>query len=164
MTTLLTNQLYNNVGVSQKIRLYNSIKLKGLRVQIYKAGALVDGTLTCYIYKDSTLLDQSSLTYSQLNSISSEYWQGHILFDFDPISFISIDKTKNEGYEEIEFLFKIENYTDSDTNHIDLVRNYEALEDVTEYKRVPLYNETGDGLTTTYDNSMPISVELYLLG
>jgi len=161
MTTLLTNQCYNDIEQSQKIRLYNSIHLKGLRLHIYKAGILTDGQLTCGIYKNDSLVTESSISFTDLNSISNEYWQGLVLFEFDPILFISIDGE----YEEIEFRFKIENHTDSDINHIDIVRNYEAFKDVSEYKRPPLYGgETNDSLTTEYSNSMPISIELYVVG
>ena len=164
MTTLLTNQFYNDLPHSQKRRLFNSIHLKGLRLQIYKAGTLVDGQLTCEIYKDDVLVAEKSIDYSLINEISSDYWQGYILFEFDPILFISIDTTQNDGYEEIEFRFKIENHTDSDINHIDIVRDYEALVDVTNYKRPPLYGEeTTDSLTTEYSNSMPFSIELWTL-
>ena len=156
MSTLITHQLYNDTPVSQKIRLYNSIRLKGLRVHIYKYGTLVDGTFKCSIYKGSTLLCSSTIDYTQINTITDTYSHGYVLFEFD--NFISIEG----DYEEIELKFEMTNYTDSSSYNIDLVRDYEDLLDVTEYKRVPLYNETEDGLTTAYSNSMPIGLEMYL--
>lgn len=165
MTTLVTEQMYNDTPLEQEIRVYKSFYAKVIRFQIYKEGVLPDGILTLEIYDGVNLLSSKQITYEDINEITtSKYWHGYVSFEFDDAVFLSVNKIDN--YKEYTLKLTLSDHTDSDEKYIGVCRCWEKYlkNTLEEFRYAPLYgNETSDGITASFSNSYPLNFEIYNL-
>jgi len=123
MSTLLVDELYEDVVFRQPFKILRDINIAHIRAWIYKQGTLVDGDLTCEVYDGATLLATTSINYSVVNAAFSEaYAHGFVRFDFRSLS-LRLPEGQTEKEYFIEYSMK--NHTTDDANYIGITRRWE---------------------------------------
>lgn len=121
--TLLVDELYSGVVFEQNFKIQRSISISNVRPWIYKHGALLTGTLVCEVWQDATLLKQSTIAYTTINSeIPSTYAHGQIRFDYD-----ALQLNHNTLNTHTEYTIKVymQGYSNNTSGFIGVCRRYE---------------------------------------
>lgn len=121
MSTLLVDELLDGVVFSQKIRINRPINIQHIRPWIFKKGLPSTGVFTCDVKQGSTLLKSSTITLTDLATISNTYTHGYIRFDFDNL-FLTV--SEGQTYQEYTIEFYMDSYT-NESNYIAIVRDYD---------------------------------------
>lgn len=153
MSTLLVDELYSGIVVTQKFRTKETFQLAHFRPWIYKHGNGQIGDLTCRVKLNSTLLKEVTIDANTLNTaINGTYFHGYIRFDFDSM-WISHERT-NEYTEytiEVEFVG-----TSSPANFYGMCRQYNNL-------LYPAYGDLDINDEPKNSSISPYGYELYSL-
>lgn len=166
MTTLVAQILKNGESIEQKIRLYESVYIKCVKLHVLRNGVLTDGNLTLEVYDNTTLVGSETITHTQLNSTTGTYWHGKVVFVFDSSKFFSMLSSSNKNYNELTLKFTLSDHTNRDDVFIGICRDHEKYlkNDITDFKNPPLYGEyTENGVSAPYSESNPVSIEIYQL-
>ncbi len=103
--TLLVDELYNGIVITQKFKTQKSFQLAHTRLWIYKHRNGQVGDLTCRIKIGSTLLKEVTIDASELNTaIDGTYFHGYVRFDFDAM-WISHDRENEYTEYSVEYEF-----------------------------------------------------------
>ena len=110
---LLVDELYSGIIVTQRFRTTKSFQLSHFRPWIYKHGNGQVGNLTCRIKIGSTILKETTIDSSVLNTaISGTYFHGYVRFDFD-----SMPLFHKRTDEYTEYTVELEFVGTSDSNN-----------------------------------------------
>ena len=164
MTKLLMNKFNGNEDYTQKIRVYNTLSVKVIRLHAYKQGTLPTSNLYLRVYDTSTaeLIGSCAITHTQINTISGNFWHGFISFEFENSLHLSV--LPETDYREFSLVFRLEDYIDSEDNYFGFCRDYEKyIRNTLEgFSNAPLYGDyTVDGITTYFSDNAPIGLEFY---
>lgn len=174
MTTLVTSA-FDNTDIVQNVKFYRSTYVKCVRLHIYKRGVLPSGEITLSI-KDkitSEVLGSYTVTYTVLNDITdNEYWHGKISFEFENALFLTVYPTQT--YREYSLCFSSSNLPilntvlgseDYNVPYVEYVLEYEKniSNDIDNFKYVPYYGNSTDGLSTTFADESPLGIEIYTI-
>lgn len=146
MSTLIIDELYEDVVFEQRIRILRSTQIDAIRLWIYKNGTLLTGNLRCEIYDDVTLLKTVDIPYTDINAaITLPYAHGYIRFDVGPLA-LNVNET--ESYHEYTLKFSMNDYNNDTARYLAVCREWDQ-------RKYQVYDELGN------DNEEPAGIELY---
>lgn len=123
MSTLLIDELNNDVVFTQHVRIRKSIQVAHIRPWIYKHGTITDGMFRCEVYDGATLLKQVDINSSAINTeITQPYAHGYIRFDTAPLS---LNVYPTEEYHDYILKFSMVDHTNDPSNYIAIVREWD---------------------------------------
>lgn len=129
MSTLLIDELFEDVIFEQTIRITRSAQVGAIRLWVYKNGTLTSGNLTMQIYDGVTLLKQVEIPYTDLNAaVVLDYAHGYVRFDTDPLT-LNVGET--ESYHEYVLKFSMTGYTNDANKYIAVCREWDGPKYVT---------------------------------
>jgi hypothetical protein len=147
MSTLLIDELYSGIVITQNIRVSTNQSIAYIRPWIYKQGTLVDGSFRCQVYDGVTLLKQVDIPYTTINSeIPASYAHGYIRFDVSPLP---LNVTNGQAYQTYTLKFSMVSHTTNTSNYLAICRDWES-------PKYPVY----DGPILD-DTSAPYGIELF---
>ena len=123
MSQLFIEQLENGVNLDTTIRITKNTIIKHVRPQIYRQNTLPDGDLTLEIVQGSTVLQSQTISYTELNALSSgaDYVRGFLRFDTDTV----LNHDRESAYTEYILRLRLDNFT-SGSGELYLVTDFEA--------------------------------------
>lgn len=152
MSTLLVDELFNNVVVEQPFKITRRTNLAYIRMWIYRNNDLLTGSLRMRIYDGATLLAEDTLTIAEINAAFTQpYAHGFLRFDFDALV---LNITEGASEKEYKIQVQMVGHTTNASNFIGLVRRYEAK----------TYDTYGAGVINNEspsDTTEPFGIELF---
>jgi hypothetical protein len=146
MSTLIIDELYENVVFEQPIRIQRSTQIGAIRLWIYKNGTLESGSLRLEVYDGATLLKQVDIPYADINAaVTQPYAHGYIRFDTDPLA---LNVAETESYHEYTLKFSMPGYDNDTAKYLAVCREWDQ-------RKYQVYDELAN------DNEEPAGIEIY---
>ena len=159
MSILATEQLSNNVPVTQTIYFSNNKVVDGVRVHLLKTGTLVNGTLTLNLKVNGVTETTVTRTYTEINMLGT-HWHGMLSLEFDAPLVIRKSPTLETNELTLEFI--LSGHTDSGSIFIALVHSSDVVTDLVHDEGADYFPTYGDDAGIDVWNN-PYEIELYTL-
>lgn len=127
MSQLIVDTLVDDITLTHKVDLKESMTLVGGRIHIYKHGLLTDGNVVIDVVRDSVVLSSVTIPYTYFNDIMKPgttdpaiYWHGMIPFTLPTPIVIKLDPEQLLNILEIQVT--IQDHTNSDSIFLSWVK------------------------------------------